>query len=70
MRIHKNKDPKGPTPPVKVGEVVWEKASRDKEKAGGAASPEKERREQTFLEKADAKPEAKAKDAGERHDRC
>jgi len=68
LRIHKNKDPKGPTPPVKVGEVVWEKASRDKEKAGGAASPEKEGREQTFLKKADAKPEAEAKDAAELHD--
>jgi hypothetical protein len=45
---------------VKVEEVVREKASRDKEKAGGSASPEKERREQTFLKKVHAELKAKA----------
>jgi len=63
-----HKDHKHPSPAVKVGEVVREKAPSDKEKAGGSASPEEERREQTFLEKVHAELEAKAKDAAERHD--
>ena len=63
-----HKDHKPPSPAVKVGEVVREKAPSDKEKAGGSASPEKERREQTPLEKVHAELETKAKDAAERHD--
>ena len=39
-----HKDHKPPSPPVKVGEVVQEKAPRDKEKAEGPASTERENR--------------------------
>jgi molecular chaperone GrpE len=53
---------------VKVGEGVREKAPSDKEKAEGPSSTEKEKREQTPLEKVHAELEAKAKDATERHD--
>ncbi len=63
-----HKDPKHPSPAVKVGEGFREKAPSDKEKAGGRSSTEKEKREQTPLEKAHAELEAKAKDAAERHD--
>ena len=63
-----HKDHNHPPPVVKAGEGVREKASRDKEKAGGPSSTEKEKREQTSLEKVHAELEAKAKDAAERHD--
>jgi len=63
-----HKDHKHPPPAVKVGEGFREKAPSDKEKAGGPSSTEKEKREQTPLEKAHAELEAKAKDAAERHD--
>jgi molecular chaperone GrpE len=53
---------------VKVGEGVREKAPSDKEKGEGPSSTEKEKREQTPLEKVHAELEAKAKDATERHD--
>ena len=56
-----HKDHKHRSPAVKVGDGVREKASRDKEKAEGPSSTEKEKREQTSLE-------TKAKDAAERHD--
>ncbi len=72
MSNNKNKDHKthkGPSPAVKVGELVQVKAPRDKEKAGGLASTEKEKREQIPLEKVDAELEAKAKDAAEWHDK-
>jgi molecular chaperone GrpE len=63
-----HKDHKHPSPAVKVGEGIREKAPSDKEKAEGPSSTEKEKREQTPLEKAQAELEAKAKDAEERHD--
>jgi molecular chaperone GrpE len=63
-----HKDHKHPSPAVKVGEGFREKAPSDKEKAGGPSSTEKEKREQTPLEKAHAELEAKAKDAVEQHD--
>ena len=72
MSNNKNKDHrdhKGPSPAVKVGELVQVKAPRDKEKAGGPASTEKEKREQIPLEKVHAELEAKAKDAAEWHDK-
>jgi hypothetical protein len=62
---NKNKDPLSA---VKVGEVVREKASSDKEKAEGRSSTEKEKREQTPLERGHAELEAKAKDATEGHE--
>jgi molecular chaperone GrpE len=62
------KDHKYPSPAVKVGEGVREKAPSDKEKAEGPSSTEKEKREQTPLEKVQAELEAKAKEAAERHD--
>jgi molecular chaperone GrpE len=68
LSIHKYKDPKDRSPSVKMEDAAREKASRDKEKAGGSASPEKERREQTFVQKVHAELEAKARDAAERHD--
>jgi molecular chaperone GrpE len=68
LSIHKNKDPKHPSPAVKVGGGVREKAPSDKEKAEGPSSTEKEKREQTPLEKVQAELEAKAKEAAERHD--
>ena len=68
MSVHKNRDPKYPSPAVKVGGGVREKAPSDKEKSEGPSSPEKEKREQTPLEKVHAELEAKAKDAAERHD--
>ena len=64
-----HKDHKGPSPAVKLGELVQVKAPRDKEKAGGPASTEKEKREQIPLEKVHAELEAKAKDAAEWHDK-
>ena len=45
-----------------MGEVIQEKAPRDKEKAEGPASTEKEKREQTSLKKVHAELEVKAKD--------
>jgi len=36
-----HKEHKPPSPPVKVGEVVREKAPSDKEKAEGSTSPKK-----------------------------
>jgi molecular chaperone GrpE len=51
-----------------MGEGVREKAPSDIEKSEGPSSPEKEKREQTPLEKVQAELEAKAKDAAERHD--
>ena len=63
-----HKDHKHRSPAVKVGDGVREKASRDKEKAEGPSSTEKEKREQTSLEKVHAELVAKAKDAAERHD--
>ena len=71
MSNNKKKDHKRhkpPSPPVKVGEVVREKAPSDKEKAEGLSSTEKEKRAQTPLEKVHAELEAKAKDAAVRHD--
>ena len=71
MSNNKKKDHKDhthPPPVVKVGEVVREKAPSDKEKGEGPSSTEKEKREQTPVEKAHAELEAKAKDAAERHD--
>ena len=68
MSVHKNRDPKHPSPAVKVGGGVREKAPSDKEKSEGPSSPEKEKGEQTPLEKVHAELEAKAKDAAERHD--
>jgi len=68
---NKKIDYKGHTyapPVVKVGEGVREKAPSDKEKGEGPSSTQKEKREQTPLEKAHAGLEAKAKDAAERHD--
>jgi molecular chaperone GrpE len=68
---NKKKDHKGhkrPSPAVKVGEGVREKAPSDKEKAEGPSSTEKEKREQTPLEKVHAELEPKAKDAAEGHD--
>ena len=62
-----HKDHKHRSPAVKVGDGVREKASRDKEKAEGPSSTEKEKREQTSLEKVHAELVAKAKDAAERH---
>lgn len=62
MSKNKNKDP---SPAMKAGEVVREKAPSDKEKAGGRSSTEKE---QTPLEKVPAELGAKAKDATEWHD--
>ena len=64
-----HKDHKPPSPAVKVGEGVREKAPSDKEKAEGPSSTEKEKREQTPLEKVHAELEAKAKDAAEGHDK-
>jgi len=52
-----------------VGEGVREKAPSDKEKAEGPSSTEKEKREQTLLEKVHAEVEAKANDAAEGHDK-
>lgn len=63
-----HKDHKHPSPAVKMGEGVREKAPSDKEKAEGPSSTEKEKREQTPLEKVQAELEAKAKEAAERHD--
>ena len=63
-----HKDHKHPSPAVKVGEGVLEKAPSHKEKAEGPSSAEKEQREQTPQEKVHAELEAKAKDAAERHD--
>jgi molecular chaperone GrpE len=63
-----HKDHKHPLTAVKVGEGIWAKAPSDKEKTEGLSSTEKEEREQTPLEKVHAEPEAKAKDAAERHD--
>jgi molecular chaperone GrpE len=63
-----HKDHKHPSPAVKVGEGIREKAASGKEKAEGPSSTEKEKREQTPLEKVHAELEAKAKDAAERHD--
>jgi molecular chaperone GrpE len=68
LSIHKSKDPKHPSPAVKVGGGVREKAPSNKEKAEGPSSTEKEKREQTPLEKVHAELDAKAKDAAERHD--
>ncbi|MCX5916757.1 MAG: nucleotide exchange factor GrpE [Deltaproteobacteria bacterium] len=71
MSNNKKKDPKDhnhPPPVVKVGEGVREKAPSDKEKREGPSSTEKEKREQTPLEKVHAELEAKAKDATEQHD--
>jgi molecular chaperone GrpE len=68
LSIHKNKDPKHPSPAVRVGGGVREKAPSDQEKAEGPSSTEKEKREQTRLEKVQAELEAKAKEAAERHD--
>ena len=64
-----HKDHKPPSPPVKVGEVVREKAPSDKEKAEGPSSTEKEKREQTPLGQVHAEVEAKAKDTAEWHDK-
>lgn len=64
-----HKDHNHPPPAVKAGEGVREKASRDKEKAGGPSSTEKEKREQTSLEKVHAEVEAKANDAAEGYDK-
>jgi len=64
----KNKDHKNTLPAVKVGEVVHEKAPRDKEKGEGSASEEKEKREEAPL-KVHAELEGKAKDAAEEHDK-
>jgi len=64
-----HKDHKHPPPAVKVGEGVREKAPGDKEKAEGPSSREKEKREQTLLEKVHAEVEAKANDAAEAHDK-
>ena len=52
-----------------MGEGVREKAPSDKEKAEGPSSTEKEKREQTLLEKVHAEVEAKANDAAEGHDK-
>ena len=71
MSNHKNKDhkgPKGSSPAVKVGEVVQEKAPRDKEKAEGPASAGKEKTEQTPLGKVHAELEVRAKDTAEWQD--
>jgi len=65
--LSKNKN-KDPSSALKVGEVVREKAPSDKEKAEGRSSTEKEKKEQTFLEKVPAELGAKAKDATEWHD--
>ena len=64
-----HKDHKHPSPAVKVGEVVREKAPSDKEKAEGPSSTEKEKREQTPLDKVQGELEAKAKDAAEGQDK-
>ena len=64
-----HKDHKHPPPAVKEGEVVWEKAPNDKKKAEGPSSTEKEKREQTPLDKVHAELEAKTKDAAEWHDK-
>jgi len=63
-----HKDHKHPSPAVKVGEGVLEKASSHKEKVEGLSSTEKEMTEQPPLEKVPAELEAKAKDAAERYD--
>ena len=68
MSVHKNRDPKHPSPAVKVGGGVREKAPSDKEKSEGPSSPEKEKTEQTPLEKVQAELESKAKEVAERHD--
>ena len=68
MSKNKNKDHKDPSAAVKAGEVVREKAPSDKEKAEGRSSTEKEKKEQTPLERVHAELEAKAKDATEGHD--
>jgi molecular chaperone GrpE len=68
LSIHKNKDPKHPSPAVRVGGGVREKAPSHQEKSEGPSSTEKEKREQTRLEKVQAELEAKAKEAAERHD--
>ena len=64
-----HKDHKPPSPAVKVGEVFREKAPSDKEKAEGPSSTEKEKKEQTPLDKVHAELEAKAKDAAEWQDK-
>jgi molecular chaperone GrpE len=64
---HKEHNP--PSPPVKVGEIIREKAPSDKEKAGGPSSTQKEKREQPPLGKVHAELEAKAKDTAEWHDK-
>ena len=66
MRNNKKKDHKDhkhPSPAVKVGEGVMEKAPSHKEKVEGLSSTEKEMTEQPPLEKVPAELEAKAKDA-------
>jgi len=64
-----HKDHNHPPPAVKVGEGIREKAPSDKEKAEGPSSTDKEKREQTLLEKVHAEVEAKANDAAEGHDK-
>ena len=63
-----HKDHKHPSPAVKVGEGVLEKAPSHKEKVEGLSSTEKEMTEQPPKEKVHADLEAKAKDAAERYD--
>jgi len=66
---HKKKDQKHPSPALKAGQGVGEKAPNDKEKAEGPSSTEKEKREQTPLEKVHSEMEAKPKDAAEGQDK-
>ncbi|NWF57199.1 MAG: hypothetical protein HXY45_20670 [Syntrophaceae bacterium] len=68
MSIHKNKDPIHPLPAVNGGGGVRGKAPSHKEMSEGSSSPEKEKTEQTRLEKVHAELEAKVNDAAERHD--
>jgi len=64
-----HRDHNHPPPAGKAGEGVREKAPSDKEKAEGPSSTDKEKREQTLLEKVHAEVEAKANDAAEGHDK-
>jgi molecular chaperone GrpE len=66
--IHKNRDPKQPSPAVKAGEGIREKAPLNKEKAEGPSLTEKGKREQSPRENVHAELERRAKDAAERQD--
>jgi molecular chaperone GrpE len=64
-----HKDHRHSSPAAKVGDGVREKAPSDREKAEEPSSTEKEKREQTPLEKVHAEVEAKANDAAEGYDK-